>query len=216
MPPSRDTLVNSATVPGVIEFEQVVPAREYVAFEMPKGKVLRIVDLEGKQVTDVAAFNLQDLGEKLNAEITMLLTGTIRPTAGHVLYSDDCQSMFTIVADTVGRNYLAGAVCSEEANFVRYGVRGSRNCRDNLAMAVARWGIGKRQIQGAFAPFLNIVHHADGRVEIAEPLSRPGDHIDLRAEMDLLVAVTNCPQERNPCNGWHPTPVRLVVYEPPR
>jgi len=204
----------SATTPFSVVLEQVIPAREYLAFEMTKGQVLRIVDLEGKQVTDVGAFNLSDLGEKLNAENTMLINGTIRPTTGHVLCSDDCAPMFTVIADSVGRNYLAGAVCSEEANFVRYGVRGTRNCRDNLTMAVSRWGISKRQIQGAFAAFLNIVHHPDGRVEIAEPLSKPGDFIDLRAEMDMLVAVTNCPQERNPCNAWNPTAVKIVVYTP--
>jgi uncharacterized protein YcgI (DUF1989 family) len=208
------SMAESAII-GSIDFEKVIPAEEYTAFTLEKGKVVRIVDLEGKQVTDVAAFNLMDFGEKLNAEITMLLNGSIRPTMGSVLYSDDCTCMFTIIADSVGRNYLAGAVCSEEANFVRYGVRGTRNCRDNLAMAVSPWGITKRQIQGAFAPFLNIVHHPDGRVEIAEPLSRPGDYIELRAEMDMLVAITNCPQARNPCNGWNPTPVKIAVYAPP-
>lgn len=209
--------MTGSAIPGAIDLEKIIPACEYTAFTLEKGKVLRIVDLDGKQVTDVAAFNLGELGEKLNAENTMLLNGSIRPTTGNVLYSDDCQPMFTIIADTVGRNYLAGAVCSEEANFVRYGVRGTRNCRDNLAMAVSPWGITKRQIQGAFAPFLNIVHHPDGRVEIAEPISKPADYIDLRAEMEMLVAITNCPQARNPCNGWNPTPVKIVVYaSPPR
>jgi len=207
--------MKEAAIPGAIDLEEIIPAREYTAFTLEKGKVVRIVDLDGKQVTDVAAFNFKELGEKLNAENTMLLNGSIRPTTGNVLYSDDCNPMFTIIADSVGRNYLAGAVCSEEANFVRYGVRGTRNCRDNLAMAVSRWGITKRQIQGAFAAFLNIVHHPDGRVEIAEPTSRPADYIDLRAEMEMLVAITNCPQERNPCNGWNPTPVKIVVYAPP-
>jgi uncharacterized protein len=206
--------IKQGAVPGAIDFEKTIPAQEYTAFTLEKGKVVRIIDLEGKQVTDVAAFNLADLGERLNPQITMLLNGSIRPTTGNVLYSEDSNPMFTIVADTVGRNYLAGAVCSEEANFVRYGVRGTRNCRDNLAMAAAPWGITKRQIQGAFANFLTIVHHPDGRVEIAEPLSKPGDYIDLRAEMKMLVAITNCPQARNPCNGWNPTPVRIVVYTP--
>jgi urea carboxylase-associated protein 1 len=194
--------------------QQVLPARECVAFTMDRGQVLRVVDLEGQQVTDVVAFNREDLGERLNAETTMLINRSIRPTTGQVLYSEDGRPMLTIVADTVGRNYLAGAMCSEEANFLRYGVRDTPNCRDNVARAVAPWGITKRQVQGALATFLNMVHHPDGRTEIVEPTSKPGDHIDLRAEMDLLVAVSNCPQERNPCNGWHPTPVEIVVYDP--
>ena len=206
--------MKSDQVRGRIVKDEIIPAREYVAFRAEAGTILRITDVEGKQVTDVAAFNLSDLEERLNAENTILANGTICPTTGHVLYSDDCRPMFTIVADTVGRNYLTGAPCSDEANFLRYGVRGARNCRDNLAMAVAPWGITRRQVQGAFAPFLNIVHHPDGHVEIREPNSKPGDYIELRLEMDLLVAITNCPQEQNPCNGWNPTSVQILLYDP--
>jgi uncharacterized protein YcgI (DUF1989 family) len=195
--------------------EEVIPARGYTAFPLDRGQVLRVIDLEGQQVTDVVAFNRADHGERLNAETTMLINRSIRPTTGDVLYSEDGHPMFTIVGDTVGRNYLAGAMCSEEANFVRYRVRGTPNCRDNVASAVAPWGITKREVQGAFATFLNMVHHPDGRTEIQEPTSKPGDHIDLRAEMDLLVAISNCPQERNPCNGWKPTPVKVVVHDRP-
>ena len=201
-------------IDGIVLKEVVIPAREYTAFVMDKDQVLRIIDMEGKQVVDVASFNILELEERLNAEITMLLNGSIRPTVGHVLYSDDCNPMFTIVSDTVGRNYLAGAVCSEEANFVRWRVHGTRNCRDNFAMAVAPWGITKRQVQGAFAAFLNIVHHQDGRTEIIEPISKSGDYVELRAEMNMLVAVSNCPQERNACNGWNPTAIKLRVSAP--
>lgn len=207
-------MTQPAPIEGDIIRDEVIPAREYTAFPMETGEILRLIDLEGKQVVDVAAFNKNEVEERLNAEISMLVNGSIRPTTGHVLYSDDCRPMFTISADSVGRNYLAGAVCTEEANFHRYKVRGTRNCRDNFAMAVANWGITKRQIQGAFAAFLNMIHHPDGRTEIVEPTSRPGDFIDLRAEMNLLVAISNCPQERNPCNGWKPTPARIVVYKP--
>jgi uncharacterized protein len=201
-------------IDGIVLKDVVIPAREYTAFVMEKNQVLRIIDMEGKQVVDVAGFNILELEERLNAEITMLLNGSIRPTTGHVLYSDDCNPMFTIVADSVGRNYLAGAVCSEEANFARWRVHGTRNCRDNFAMAVAPWRITKRQVQGAFAAFLNMVHHRDGRTEIIEPTSKPGDYVELRAEMNMLVAVSNCPQERNACNGWNPTPIKLLLCAP--
>src|SRR5436190_12179970 len=153
--------MKTEAIKGSILREEVIPAREYTAFVMKPGEVLRIIDLEGKQVVDVAAFNESEFEERMNPEISMLVNRSIRPTTGHVLYSDDCRPMFTILADTVGRSYLAGAVCAEEANFHRYRVRGTRNCRDNFAMAVAKWGITKRQIQGAFAAFLNMIHHPD-------------------------------------------------------
>lgn len=206
--------MGSEQMRGAIVREQVIPAREYTAFEMTRGQVLRIIDLEGQQVTDVAAFSLEDLEERLNAETTKLIIGTIRPVKGHTLYSDDARPMFTITEDTVGINYLAAAVCSDEANVARYGAHGTRNCRDNLTRAVAPWGLRKRQIQGAFAPFLNVIHYPDGRVEIREPTSKPGDYLELRAEMDMLVAITNCPQEHNPCNAWKPTAVKILVAQP--
>jgi uncharacterized protein YcgI (DUF1989 family) len=176
--------------------------------------VLRIIDIEGKQVADTICFNLHNLAEKMNNENTMLVNHTYNPGIGHVVYSDDCNPMLTIVHDTVGRNYPGGAMCSEELNRVRYGVPGTRNCRDNLAAAVAPWGIEKRHLPGAFTPFMNVVHYPDGSAEIAEPTSIPGSYIDLRAEMDLMVAISACPQERNPCNGFNPTSLRAIVYHP--
>jgi uncharacterized protein YcgI (DUF1989 family) len=207
-------VTDAAVVPGEMLRDLVIPAREYAAFTMYAANVLRIIDLEGKQVADTISFNLHDLAEKMNNENTMLVNHTYNPTEGHVVYSDDCRPMFTILRDTVGRNYPGGAMCSEELNRLRYGVPGTRNCRDNLADAVAPWGIGKRDIPGAFTPFMNVVHYPDGSAEIAEPTSRPGSYIDLRAEMDLLVAISACPQERNPCNGFDPTSLRAIVYHP--
>jgi uncharacterized protein YcgI (DUF1989 family) len=201
-------------VPGEILRDEIIPAREFTAFTMMSTNVLRIIDLEGQQVADTIAFNLNNFEEKSNAENTMLVNYTYNPTQGHVVYSDDCNPMFTILHDEVGRNYPGGAMCSEELNRLRYGVPGTRNCRDNLSMAVHPWGISKRQLPGAFTPFMNVIHHPDGRAEISEPTSKPGDFIDLRAEMDLLVAISACPQERNPCNGWNPTSLRVLVYHP--
>jgi uncharacterized protein YcgI (DUF1989 family) len=194
--------------------DEVLPGKAYTAFTMRAGQMLRIEDVEGQQVADLVCFNLHDFTDRLNNENTMLLNHTWNPTKGHVLYSSNCHRMFTILEDTVGRNYPGGAMCSEELNFLRYGVRGTQNCRDNLAAALAPWGIPKHDLPGAFAPFMNVRHHPDGRAEIAEPTSRPGDYIELRAEMDLLVAISVCPQELNPVNAWKSTPLRVVVWEP--
>lgn len=189
-----------------------IPARGYVSFTMRRSNILRIIDAEGQQVADLVAFNLHDYKERVNGESTMLLGGTYNPREGDIVYSDDCNPMFTIIDDKVGRNYPGALMCSEEMNLVRYGVPGTRNCRDNLTAALREWGIGKKDIPGAFTPFMNVIHHPDGRAEIAPPPSRAGDYIDLRAEMDLLVAISACPQERNAVNGWNPTSLDCVVY----
>ena len=193
--------------------DEVLPGKTQTVFTMQVGQFLRIEDVEGKQVADLICFNLHDLTDKLNNENTMLLNHTYNPTQGHALYSVNCNRMFTITEDIVGRNYPGGAMCSEELNFLRYGIRGTQNCRDNLTAAVRSWGIAKHELPGAFAPFMNVLHLPDGRAEIAEPTSRPGDYIELRADMDLLVAVSVCPQELNPVNGWKSTPLRIVVFE---
>lgn len=189
-----------------------IPARGSIAFTMRASNILRIIDTEGKQVADLVAFKLTDFKERINGESTMLLNETYNPRQGHVLYSDDCNPMFTIIDDKVGRNYPGALMCSEEMNFLRYGIRGTLNCRDNLTNALREWNIDKKDIPGAFTPFMNVIHHPDGRAEIAEPPSKAGDYIDMRAEMDMLVAISACPQERNPVNGWNPSPLDCIVY----
>ncbi|MBO9520659.1 MAG: urea carboxylase-associated family protein [Nocardioidaceae bacterium] len=207
-------LIKSTVLPeGAEELQSLhIAARGHVAFTMRAGNVVRIVDVEGQQVADLVAFNQTDHTERLNGETTMLLNGTYNPREGHVVYSDDCNPMFTIIDDKVGRNYPGALMCSQEMNLIRYGIPGTVNCRDNLTDALRPWGIGMKDIPGAFTPFMNVIHHPDGRAEIAEPPSAAGDHIDLRAEMDLLVAISACPQERNPVNGWKPSSLDVVVY----
>ena len=199
---------------GRILRRQVIPAKGYLGLELDKGQVLRIVDVEGKQVADIACFNRHNAGERSSASNSKEIQSRWHLTTGHALYSDEGNKMLTIVEDTVGNHYVGGWYCNEESNYRRYGVRGTPNCRDNLVRASAHLGIGPKEMPGAFAPFMNVIHHADGRFEIAQPTSGPGDHIDLRGEMDLFVAISNCPQENNPCNGFRPTPLEVIVYSP--
>lgn len=208
------TSLPASDVPGEVLQRIHIPARSHTAFEMRRSNVLRIIDVEGQQVADLVAFNLHDRGERVNGESTMLLNGTCNPREGHVVYTDDCNPMFTITEDPVGRNYPGALMCSEEMNRHRYGVPGTLNCRDNLTAALRPYGIGKRAIPGAFTPFMNVVHYPDGRADIEAPPSKAGDHIDLRAEMDVLVAISACPQERNPVNGWNPSSLDVLVYHP--
>jgi len=212
----RSVMVSASAdaVPGKILREQVIAPKEYLGLELLKGQVLRIVDVEGKQVPDVVSFNLHDPAEKQSCNNSRLIQKRWLLTTGHVLYSDEGNEMMTIVADTVGVHHASGGCCNEGANFRRYGVRGTRNCRENLALAAAPLGITQKDVPGAFAPFMNVVQYPDGRYEIEEPISKPGDYLDLRAEMDLFVAISNCPQERNPCNGFNPTPLKIVAYQP--
>jgi len=200
-------------VPGKVVREWIIPAREYSAFTMRRRQILRFVDIEGKQVPDIVCFNEHDLSEHLNMSNSVLLNKRRELRREDVLYSVICNPMMTICGYSNEESYSYGPMCSEELNRIRYGAPGTRNCRDNFAMALAPWGFNRRQIPNALVRFMRVEVEADGTMEIKEPTSRPGDFYDLRAEMDLLVAVSNCPQERNPCNGFKPTPMGMIIYE---
>jgi hypothetical protein len=200
-------------IPGSVAKEWIIPAREYAAFTIGKGQTLRFVDIEGKQVPDLICFNEGDLTEHLNMGNSLLLNKRRELRQGDILYSVNCNPMMTITGYSNEESYSYGPMCSEELNRIRYNAPGTRNCRDNFAMALAPWGFNRRQIPNAFVPFMRVVVEPDGTMAIQEPTSQAGDYYDLRAEMDLLVAVSNCPQERNPCNGFNPTSMGVIVYE---
>lgn len=208
-------MARPATQPGRVISDRIIPAREYLGFELHRGQILRIIDVEGKQVADLVCFNLGNPRERLSTNNSRLIQKRWLLTTGHVLYSDEGSPMLTITDDTVGIHHASGGCCNEFANFVRYGERNTRNCLDNLTLAAAPLGLTTKDIPGAFCPFMKVLQHADGAYEIQEPESRSGDHIDLKAEMNLLIALSNCPQDKNPCNGFNPTALRVIVFHPP-
>jgi hypothetical protein len=210
----NDSVMRRYPIAGSIVKEWIIPAKEYSAFTLQRGQTLRFVDIEGKQVPDVVCFNEHDLTEELNMGNTLLLNKRRELRQRNVIYSVTCNPMMTIVGYSNEESYAYGPMCSEELNRIRYGAAGTRNCRDNFAMALGSYGFDRRRIPNAFVPFMRVEVGADGSMEIREPTSLPGDFYDLKAEMDLLVAVSNCPQERNPCNGFNPTPTGIIVYEP--
>jgi urea carboxylase-associated protein 1 len=202
----------STVVPGRVVEDRVLPAGGEWAGALRAGQVLRIIDLEGRQAVDFLCYAAADPSERYNAADTVKLAQTIFLTTGHGLYSDMGRRLFTIVADTCGRHDTIGGCCSAESNRLRYGVEGTPNCRDNFLRALARFGLGKKDIVANVNWFMNVPVGADGGTAITDGLSRPGDYVDLRADLDVLAVVSNCPQIYNPCNGGRPTPIRLVVF----
>ncbi|HSF59794.1 MAG TPA: urea carboxylase-associated family protein, partial [Candidatus Binatia bacterium] len=184
---ANEPVMRSYPVPGTIVKEWIISAKEYSAFTIRQGQTLRFVDIEGKQVPDLVCFNEQDLTEDLNMGNSLLLNKRRELREGDALYSVVCTPMMTIAGYSNEESYAYGPMCSEELNRIRYGVPGTRNCRDNFAMALTPYGFNRRQIPNAFVPFMRVEVEPDGSMEIKEPTSRAGDFYDLRAEMDLLV-----------------------------
>lgn len=205
----------ASKVPGRVVMEHVIPAREYYALQIKKGQTLRVIDVEGQQVMDYMVFNPNDPAEKLSMVWTNVMNRTWKITKGHTLYSNRAAPMFKITEDTVGMNYTGGGYCTEQGNFLRYGIRGTRNCGDNLERALAPHGIRRRDMDEGcnFNIFMNVAYEPDGTFEIRLPVCKAGDSMDLEAQTDVLVGMSCCPQERNPCNGFKPTPMKIVLYE---
>ena len=194
--------------------EITIPAKEYFSVVLYKGQTLRVIDAEGKQVPDLVAISAKDKEEKLSCVYSNILNGTWQLTKGHILYSNKANPMLSIIEDLVGLHYSGGGFCSMELNYLRYKDRNMRNCADNLTMAFKSHEIERRDFNFdcCFNIFMNLTFQPDGTVKLDEPLSKAGDYIDLKAEMDCIIGISNCPQDRNPCNGFNPTSLKIIVF----
>jgi urea carboxylase-associated protein 1 len=195
-----------------ISIDRTLEPRAYAGFEMKKGEILRITDLEGQQVADLVCFNRDDPSEKFSVHVTIMDQGNIYLKKGKSLLSNHCNSLMTLVEDTCGRHDMLAGSCNEGANFKRYGQRNTPNCRSNLEAALAVYGIPLKEIPYSLNVFMNVSLQPDGSIRTVEPLSKAGDYVDLRADMDLIVGISNCPSDQGPCNGYHLTPLHICVH----
>jgi uncharacterized protein len=193
--------------------DQTIAPAGHFATEMRKGQVLRIIDVEGQQVADLVTFNIRNVSEKLSIVNTVNLNKQVFPRVGYVLYSDEANAMMTVIGDTGSVHDVLAGSCSRFTNEHRYGVQDTKNCRDNLAEALKPWGIGWKDVPFSLNAFVNCPIGQDGSWSIQVPKSKAGDDIDLRAEMDLIAAFSNCPQIYNACNAFRLKPLKAVIYE---
>jgi urea carboxylase-associated protein 1 len=200
---------------GTIVHDEVVPARAPWLHRINAGQTLRIVDLEGNQAVDFLAYSAADDAERYSAQDTIAAQGNIFLREGSVLLSNEGAPMMTVTATAVAYHDTIGGACSCESNTLRYGhhTKAQHACVENFLIANARHGRGKRDMVGNVNWFMNVPVEADGALGIVDGISAPGLHVDLRAEMDVVVVVSNCPQINNPCNGFNPTPVRMIVSD---
>ena len=196
--------------------DTVVPAGEPWMGVVRRGQLLRIVDLEGNQAVDTLFYNADDTHEHYIAQNTIQSQGRIYLTTGSVLLSNRGQPMLRIQDDTCGRHDTLGGACSSESNTVRYALekRYMHSCRDSFLLALARRGHGltKRDLPSNINFFMNVPVTPAGKLTFADGISGAGRYVEMRAEMDIIVLISNCPQLNNPCNAYNPTPVRLLVW----
>ncbi|MDO9430598.1 MAG: urea carboxylase-associated family protein [Phenylobacterium sp.] len=198
---------------GPIVLDEVVAARAPWDALVRKGQTLRIVDLKGNQAVDFLMYAAADDAERYSAQDTIAAQGNLFLRAGAVLLSNEGRAMATLVATPVAYHDTIGGACSCESNTLRYGhhTKGQHACVENFLQANARHGRGKRDMVSNINWFMNVPVEPDGALGIVDGISAPGLFVDLRAEMDLIAVVSNCPQINNPCNGFDPTPVRMII-----
>ncbi|MEZ5080605.1 MAG: urea carboxylase-associated family protein [Thermoleophilia bacterium] len=191
----------------------VVPARAPWSGVVPAGATLEIVDEGGNQAVDCLLYNAHRTEERYSAQDTISARGNIFLTTGSELRSNEGNVLMRVVSDTCGRHDTIGGACSQESNTLRYGhhTRHQHACVENFLQEGARYGLGKRDLVSNINWFMNVPVEADGTLGIVDGISAPGLHVVLEAVMDTLVLISNCPQINNPCNGFDPTPVRLVM-----
>lgn len=202
--------------PADASYDLVLPAGDGWMHEIRRGEVFRIVDLEGNQAVDTLFYSAADPSERYSAQDTIRAQGAIYLTAGSKLMSSAGRVMAEIVADTCGRHDTLGGACAAESNQVRYGLekRFMHSCRDTFLLQLTRYGGGwtKRDITHNINFFMNVPVTQDGRLSFEDGVSAGGRYVELRAEMDLICLISNCPQLNNPCNAYNPTPVRLLIW----
>jgi urea carboxylase-associated protein 1 len=209
---------DSHLTPQTATYRKVVPAGEYWMHVVRKGETFRILDLEGNQAADTLFFNADDPHERYSACDTIREQGNVFITAGTVLMSDLCRPMLTVTADTVGRHDTLGGACATESNTVRYALEkfSMHACRDSFLLAVAEnehYGLDKRDIAHNINFFMNVPVTSEGGLTFADGLSAPGKYVEMRAEMNVIVLISNCPQLNNPCNAYNPTPVEVLIWD---
>jgi uncharacterized protein len=210
-------LLESTLTPDTAANSFTVRAGDYFLGEIKQGQTFRIVDLEGNQAADVLFYNAKDNSERYSAMDTIRSQGNVYLSAGTQLVSNAQNALATIVADTCGRHDTLGGACATESNTVRYSLekRCMHACRDSWMLAIAEhpeFGITKRDITHNINFFMNVPVTSDGGLTFADGISAPGKYVELKAAMDIVMLVSNCPQLNNPCNGYNPTPIEILVW----
>ncbi len=212
-------LVKSHLDPAQAVVDETLAAGEPWMKQLKRGQIFRILDLEGNQAVDTIFYSAADPLERYSLTHTIQSQGALYLTTGSRLMSSEGRPMLTIVADTCGRHDTLGGACACESNTVRYALekRFMHSCRDNylLAIAHAPEELSKRDVVSNINFFMNVPVTPGGKLTFEDGISAPGKYVELRAEMDVMVLVSNCPQLNNPCNAYNPTPVRFLVWDGP-
>ena len=210
------TLISSDKHPEAAVYRATIAAGEPFLCEVKAGQTLRLLDLEGNQAVDTLFYSARNPRERYDVQRTLRKQNRVYLTTGSVLYSNLGQPMLTISADTCGRHDTLGGACAQESNTVRYALdtRYMHSCRDNFLRASLHDGrLNKADISANINFFMNVPVTPEGGLTFEDGISAAGKYVELKAHMDVIVLISNCPQLNNPCNGYNPTPAEVLVWD---
>jgi uncharacterized protein len=194
--------------------EILIPAGHGRAFKVPRGALLEIVDVEGEQVADFISIIETDAQEWLSATHTRSTTLRLNLKVDDRLQTNWRRDIYEVVSDDVGMHDLITSMCDARRYKLDYGVEDHRSCRSNFVEALAPWNYEEWQIPDVINIFQNAPIHPDRTFGNQVPTSKPGDKIVLRALVDgIVAAISACPQDLNPCNGFRPSPILARIID---
>lgn len=188
-----------------------IPPTQGLGFKLSKGQTVRITDVEGEQVADFVAYHVDDVRERLDPGVTMDALHKLKVKPGDLLYTNTYKPMLTIVTDRVGQHDFINPACRSEMYEVLYNKKNHASCYHNLNQALAEFEIPVPDQHYPINLFMNTIIEPSGKITVEKPLSKAGDYVDLRAEMDLIVAVSACPCSESACNGFKCTPIDIEI-----
>src|ERR1700722_8394185 len=200
---------------GTIIRRETVAARGKWSARLEPGQTLTLIDTKGQQAIDFLCYSAELPLDRINIPNTIKLNKSLYITKGSKIYSDHARVMMTVLDDTCGYHDTLAGCCSCEIDKVRYGVVKTESCRTNFIAELAKWAMGPSEIVSNINFFMRVPFTADGNIVIADGVSKAGDYVVLKAEMPVIVVMSNCPQQHNPAAGFEPTPVEVVVTDAP-
>jgi uncharacterized protein len=198
-------------------YAQHVPSEAPWSCILERGQTLRIIDSEGQQAVDALLYAADDLTERYSAQDTLRTQGSAYVQLGTSLISNRDRVMARITADSCGQHDTSAGCCSCESNAVRFGeaTKYQHACRENFILELSKYGLGKRDIVANLNFFMNVPIDPSGNFTVVDGISAPGNYVDITADMDLVFVISNCPQINNPCNGFNPTPIQVLIWDQP-
>jgi uncharacterized protein len=200
---------------GKIIRRETIAAKGRWSARLEPGQTLTLIDTKGQQAVDFLCYSAELPLDRINLPNTVKLNKSLYITKGSKIYSDLARVMMTVVDDTCGYHDTLAGCCSCEIDKVRYGVVKTESCRTNFIAELAKWAMAPSEIVSNINFFMRVPFTADGDIVIADGVSKAGDYVVLRAEMPVIVVMSNCPQQHNPAAGFEPTPVEVVVTAAP-